>query len=149
MVGYLREMISNWLEIMGNMIKKKNEMLHDEIPSYALSKILLVVVQNLCDFASLASVCYTGLWVPQVLCVSTVVPVIRLWASLLMRATVSVDLITEHLRSSSCDFTINNTTVLAFPSALTSSSPQFGTSFFPSRALSRPVTGWSSIFISD
>ena len=47
MVGYLREMISNWLEIMDNMIKKKNEMLHDEIPSYALSKILLVVVQNL------------------------------------------------------------------------------------------------------
>ena len=42
---YLWEMISNWFEIMGNMIKKKkNEMLHDGTPSYAPFKILLVVV---------------------------------------------------------------------------------------------------------
>ena len=71
----------------------------------------------------------------------SVVPVIRLWASLpILRATVSIDLTDEHLWFSSCDFTIHDMTALAFPSALTSSTPQLGTSFFPSTIQSRIIS---------
>jgi hypothetical protein len=64
----------HWFKTMDKKKKKKKKRNAMKPPSYAPSKILLVVVQNLYDFASLASVCYTGLWVPRVLCVSAVVP---------------------------------------------------------------------------
>ena len=56
---YLHEMISMSLVDMMDKNKKKRKAM--EPPSHAPSKILLIVVQNLYDFANLASVSYIGL----------------------------------------------------------------------------------------
>ena len=75
------------------------------------------------DFASLASLCYTGLWVPQVLylCSSDLSEHLCWFCGPL---SPSISLLSI---SGSRVVTPHNMTALAFPSARTSTSPQLGT----------------------
>ena len=116
-----RYIFERWSVSVETTGKKKRKAMKP--PSYAPSKILLAVVQNLYDYASLASVQLHRSEGPSG-SMYLQDPLRPFSASRALWADVSIDnLIAEPLWSFSCDFASTDMMVLASPSALTSSSP--------------------------